>query len=203
MIAYAVGRLGCQVSGDGDWGILNSAYITTPEAKVVLADNTSFDSTLHVNSRFYLKTFRVDSLSQVHHKSVKAPSWLPDWMVAYNYPHNVINEGSPIAGCMDNNYCNQLPVPVFPTPFYESIASFLLFFLLWSLRARLKIPGTMFAVYLVVNGLERFFVEKIRVNTTYDFGSFHPTQAELISAALVITGVSLYFYLNRKKAPQA
>jgi prolipoprotein diacylglyceryltransferase len=203
MIAYAIGRLGCQVSGDGDWGILNSAYISTPEAKVVLANNTSFDSTLHVNSRFYLKTFRVDSLSQVHHKSVKAPSWIPDWMVAYNYPHNVINEGSPIAGCMDNNYCNQLPVPVFPTPFYESIASFLLFLLLWSLRARLKTPGTMFAVYLVVNGLERFFVEKIRVNTTYDFGSFHPTQAELISAGLVITGVALYFYLNRKKAPQA
>ena len=28
LIAYAVGRIGCQVSGDGDWGIYNSAYIT-------------------------------------------------------------------------------------------------------------------------------------------------------------------------------
>lgn len=204
MIAYAIGRLGCQVSGDGDWGILNSAYVSTPEAKVALAGNNTFDSTLHANSRFYLKTFQVDSLSRVHHKSVKAPSWLPDWMVAYNYPHNVINEGSPIPGCMDNNYCNQLPVPVFPTPFYESVTSFLLFLLLWSLRSRLKIPGTMFAVYLVVNGLERFFVEKIRVNTTYSIFGFHPTQAELISAGLVIGGILLYVVLTRKKVrPEA
>ncbi len=28
MLAYAIGRIGCQVAGDGDWGILNSAYIT-------------------------------------------------------------------------------------------------------------------------------------------------------------------------------
>ena len=27
LIAYAVGRIGCQVAGDGDWGIYNSAYI--------------------------------------------------------------------------------------------------------------------------------------------------------------------------------
>ena len=26
MLAYGVGRMGCQVSGDGDWGIFNSAY---------------------------------------------------------------------------------------------------------------------------------------------------------------------------------
>ena len=31
MLAYAIGRIGCQVSGDGDWGILNSAYITDRE----------------------------------------------------------------------------------------------------------------------------------------------------------------------------
>ena len=28
MIAYAIGRIGCQVSGDGDWGVYNSAYIS-------------------------------------------------------------------------------------------------------------------------------------------------------------------------------
>ena len=28
MIAYAIGRIGCQVAGDGDWGIYNSAYIS-------------------------------------------------------------------------------------------------------------------------------------------------------------------------------
>lgn len=199
MIAYAIGRIGCQVAGDGDWGILNSAYITTPESKVMLADTTQFNNTLQANNRFYLKTFQVQSLSEVHHKSVKAPSWLPDWMVAYHYPHNVINEGTPIAGCTDQQYCNQLPIPVFPTPFYESAVGFLLFLFLWSLRGRLKVPGTMFAVYLIVNGLERFFIEKIRVNTTYTILGFHPTQAELISAGLVIMGIVMYVILTRRK----
>lgn len=200
MLAYAIGRLGCQVSGDGDWGILNSAYITTRDAKVVLADSVGFQRTLELNSRFYLHNFHADSLSEIHHTSVKAPSWLPDWMVAYNYPHNVVNEGVAIDGCKDNNYCNQLPVPVFPTPFYEAITCFLLFLLLWSLRTRLKVPGTLFAVYLIVNGIERFFVEKIRVNTKYSIFGFHPTQAELISAALVISGILLYVFLSRKKS---
>ncbi|MDF2187756.1 prolipoprotein diacylglyceryl transferase family protein [Paraflavitalea sp. CAU 1676] len=206
MIAYAIGRIGCQVAGDGDWGILNSAYVTTVDSKVQQVDSTVFKGALQANSRFYLKTFQVESLDQVHHKSVKAPSWLPDWMVAYQYPHNVINEGVPIPGCVDQQYCNQLPIPVFPTPFYESVMGFLLFILLWSLRSKLKIPGTMFAVYLIVNGLERFFIEKIRVNTTYSISGFHPTQAELISSGLVIIGVALYFYLSRRKptaAPQA
>src|SRR6201995_5893812 len=27
MLAYAIGRIGCQVSGDGDWGVLNFSYI--------------------------------------------------------------------------------------------------------------------------------------------------------------------------------
>jgi len=202
MIAYAIGRLGCQVAGDGDWGILNSAYITTPDSKVVLADKAQVDSVQQMNRSFYLKTFRVDSLGAVPHKSVKAPSWVPDWMVAYPYPHNVINEGGPIPGCTDNNYCSQLPVPVFPTPFYESVICFLLFFLLWSLRQRLKIPGTLFAIYLIVNGIERFFVEKIRVNTKYEDLPFQPTQAELISAGLVIGGIILYFFLTRKKTAQ-
>ena len=28
MIAYAIGRIGCQVAGDGDWGVFNSAYVS-------------------------------------------------------------------------------------------------------------------------------------------------------------------------------
>jgi prolipoprotein diacylglyceryltransferase len=49
-------------------------------------------------------------------------------------------------------------------------------------------------------GIERFFIEKIRVNTKYDIFGFHPTQAELISAALVISGVILFARLRRKAA---
>jgi phosphatidylglycerol:prolipoprotein diacylglycerol transferase len=100
-------------------------------------------------------------------------------------------------------YCTQLPVPVFPTPFYETLTCLVLFFILWRLRKRLLVPGTLFAVYLVLNGIERFFIEHIRVNTTYNIFGLHPTQAELISAGLVITGLVLYFRLKRKGQPPA
>jgi phosphatidylglycerol---prolipoprotein diacylglyceryl transferase len=200
MLAYALGRIGCQVSGDGDWGVLNSAYVTTPQSKVVLTDTATFRANLQENAHFYLSSFQVENLEAIPHKSVKAPAWLPDWMVAYHYPHNVLNEGTRIAGCEGNQYCNQLPIPVFPTPFYETIIGLLLFALLWSLRSRLKIPGTMFAVYLMVNGLERFLIEQIRVNTKYDIFGFHPTQAELIAALLFLSGVILYFVMKKKYA---
>ena len=71
-------------------------------------------------------------------------SWMPDWMWSYRYPHNVNEVGDKITGCVDAKFCNQLPEGVFPTPFYEVIACFVLFLILWSLRKRLKIPGTIF-----------------------------------------------------------
>jgi prolipoprotein diacylglyceryl transferase len=153
MLAYALGRIGCQVAGDGDWGISN----TKPNPY----------------------------------------SWLPDWMWAYKYPHNVNEEGVAIPGCV-GKYCNELAVPAYPTPFYEIIICLILFGVLWALRKKLRIPGTLFALYLMLNGLERFFIEKIRVNTQLNLFGFHPTQAEVISTLLFLTGLILYIVLYRK-----
>jgi len=153
MLGYAIGRIGCQVSGDGDWGIEN----TNP----------------------------------------KPFNWLPDWMWSYNFPHNVNEAGVRIPGCLDAKYCNQLPVGVYPTSFYETVICLLLFLLLWSLRKKLQIPGTLFALYLILNGIERFFIEKIRVNVRLNI-LFHPTQAEVISSLLFITGVVLWIVLTRR-----
>lgn len=199
MIAYAVGRIGCQVSGDGDWGILNSAYIVDQEAKVVPADSSSFKKNLLTNGHFYSLEFKVNSVEEIPHKHVKAPSWLPVWMVAYQYSNNVLSHGTPIPGCKDEQYCNKLPSPVFPTPFYETLMASLLFLLLWSIRKKFAVPGALFSIYLIVNGIERFLIESIRVNTTYTIGNFHPTQAQLISSGLVITGAFLFWWLNKKK----
>lgn len=198
MLAYAIGRIGCQVAGDGDWGILNSAYLSSPEAKIVRSDSATFNKTLTANAAIYMEQSGYTSTEQVQHKNVPGPSWLPKWMIAYNYPHNVINEGVTIKNCA-GQYCRQLPIPVFPTPFYETVFCLLLTALLFALRSRTTVAGTVFAVYLILNGLERFFIEKIRVNTQYDFFGFHPTQAELISTFLILTGVVLIFFLNSKK----
>ena len=95
---------------------------------------------------------------------------------------------------------NGKTLSVFPTPFYETILGIFLFIFLWSIRKRIRYAGGLFAVYLMVNGLERFCIEKIRVNTTYSLGTFHPTQAELIAASLFLLGLFLYFRFSPKTA---
>ena len=144
LFAYAAGRIGCHISGDGDWGIVNSA--PNPFA------------------------------------------WLPDWMWSYQYPHNVVNAGVPIPGCV-GNYCNQLPEAVYPTTFYEIIIMFILFLIVWMVRKKITQPGIITGIYFIFAGGERFFVEKIRVNNKYTFLPFQPTQAELISVILIILGI--------------
>ena len=155
MLAYGLGRIGCQVSGDGDWGIANN--------------------------------------------NPKPFNWLPDWMWAYNYPNNVNEAGSPIPACV-GKYCNELIPPVYPTPFYEIVVCLLLFVLIWSLRKKLKTSGTLFALYLMLNGLERFFIEKIRVNTRLDIFGFQPTQAEVISTLLFLSGLILWIILEKRRS---
>ncbi|HEX6915440.1 MAG TPA: prolipoprotein diacylglyceryl transferase family protein [Chitinophagaceae bacterium] len=196
MIAYAIGRIGCQVSGDGDWGIVNSAYITQADGTIAHSGPGEFDTALQSNAMFYMKDLHVQSVADVHYASVTAPGWLPDWLLAYNYPNNVISSGVPLPDCA-GKYCNVLPIPVFPTPLYEFLACTLLFFILWALRKKLKVAGRLAAIYLVMNGVERFLIEKIRINNTYNMFGFHPTQAEIISSLLVVAGVVLYVYAPR------
>lgn len=154
MLAYAVGRLGCQLAGDGDWGINN----TTPKPVIL--------------------------------------SWLPDWMWAFDYPHNVAGEGVPIAGCV-GEYCQVLPVTVYPTPIYETLMGLLIFAFLWAIRKRIDKPGMMISAYLLLAGVERFLIEQIRVNAEYPIlGGV--TQAEIIATVLVIIGIAGLVYFRKK-----
>ena len=145
MLAYGVGRIGCQMSGDGDWGIDNLA----PKPEWM--------------------------------------SFLPDWMWSFTFPHNVINAGVQIEGCT-GKFCMELANPVWPTAFYETIMSLAIFAILWTIRKHIKVPGALFFIYLAFNGMERFFIEKIRINTEYDIlGGI--TQAEIISFSLILTAI--------------
>ncbi len=213
MIAYAVGRIGCQVAGDGDWGVFNSAYISDRPGHVMVAKPGDFERKLEENKTYFLDGTVTDSsghtsmvtdrisksLSEVPHAYFKAPDWVPTWMVAFTYPHNVNEDGILLPDC-NEKYCRALPQPVFPTPFYEIVACFILFLTLWLLRKRIKIPGIIFGLYLIFNGVERFLVETIRVNSKYSIFGLHPTQAELISLLLVVSGIIYYAYwYNRYK----
>ena len=153
IIAYAIGRIGCQLAGDGCWGVINQ----------------------------YPK-----------------PQWLmflPDWMWSFTFPHNVVNEGSLIPHCA-GDHCYALINPVFPTSFYETILGLIIFFILWGFRKKLTIPGYLFCLYLILNGTERFFIEKIRINRVYEVMGFHMTQAEMIAIGLVILGILGFWYFR-------
>ena len=156
MLAYGTGRIGCQLAGDGDWGIVN----TQPKPSIL--------------------------------------SYLPDWVWSFRYPNNVVNEGIPIEGC-NGHHCYQLAEGVFPTPLYESITCILLFFVLWSMRKKILTPGVLFSWYLLFNGIERFLVESIRVNSKYHLAGIEFSQAQLISLLLILIGGTGIMYLRKKK----
>jgi phosphatidylglycerol:prolipoprotein diacylglycerol transferase len=199
ILAYGIGRLGCQFAGDGDWGIYNSAYITTVDGSLVQAPPDKYKEAL----TYYKSTLRNPSRADSSHKYAPAPSWAPRWLWAQNYPRNVGRDGVEMNDCPSPEYCTVLPISVFPTPVYESIVCIGLFFFLWGIRRRLRRPWQMFGVYLIINGLERFFVEQIRVNYKYDWGFIHPTQAEIIAVGLMLCGLALLLVREKKRVELA
>jgi phosphatidylglycerol:prolipoprotein diacylglycerol transferase len=115
-VGYAVGRIGCQVSGDGDYG----------------------------------------------------RSWDGPWAMAY--PH----------GTVPTHHAVQ------PTPIYETLAMGLVAYALWRLRDRFR-PGILFALYLILSGVERLLVEFLRRNTADVLGL---TQPQVESIIAIIVGVA-------------
>jgi phosphatidylglycerol:prolipoprotein diacylglycerol transferase len=74
---------------------------------------------------------------------------------------------------------------VHPTPIYETLAMGLIAFVLWRLRDRLR-PGLVFALWLVLSGLERLLVEFVRRNESVAVGLTWP---QLVSVAMMGAGV--------------
>jgi prolipoprotein diacylglyceryltransferase len=159
MLAYGIGRIGCQVSGDGDWGITNAS--TKPGLL----------------------------------------SWIPDWMWSYRYPNNVNGVGIPIIDCDPHfeGYCTELPFGVYPTPLYETMMATLIFFILWMLRKRLGGAWQITSCYLMLNGIERFLIEQIRVNNKFGLLGMQVTQAEVIAVVFFFAGLGLFFWSRKQK----
>lgn len=121
-LGYAVGRVGCQLSGDGDYG-----------------------------------------------RATDLP-----WGMAY--PEGTVSTTE----------------QVHPTPVFETVAMGLVALLLWNLRDRFR-PGVLFAVYLVLAGIERLLIELIRRNDAVFVGL---TPAQLISVAMIAGGAALFMRLR-------
>jgi phosphatidylglycerol:prolipoprotein diacylglycerol transferase len=113
-IGYAIGRIGCQLSGDGDYG---------------------------------------------------TKSDLP-WAMAY--PKGTV----------------PTTTHVHPTPVYETLAMAAVALVLWNLRDRFR-TGVLFALYLVLAGIERLLVEFIRRNDELALGLTLP---QVISVLMILAG---------------
>ena len=128
MLGYAIGRIGCQLSGDGDYGV---------------------------------------------------ESDLP-WAMAFPDGTEPTNED------------------VHPAPIYETLATGYAAYVLWALRDRLP-AGGVFALYLLLAGVERFLVEFIRLNEPTVAGL---TTAQVASLPLIVGGVAWLLAL-RGRPPAA
>lgn len=115
-IGYAIGRIGCQLSGDGDYG-----------------------------------------------KSSSLP-----W--AMSYPNGTVPTTE----------------RVHPTPVYETITMFAVFWVLWKLRDRLRNGWQLFGLWCVLQSVERFLVEFLRRNDAVAAGLTLP---QLVSVGILVLGV--------------
>jgi phosphatidylglycerol---prolipoprotein diacylglyceryl transferase len=125
--AYAIGRIGCQLAGDGDYGI----------------------------------------------------AWDGPWAMAY--PDGTVPTTE----------------EVHPTPVYETIVMGAVAVLLWRWRHRWR-PGTLFALWLVLAGVERFMIEFIRRNDEVLAGL---TQPQLISLGMIAVGGVLLWMRRGAESP--
>ena len=127
-LGYAIGRIGCQLSGDGDYG---------------------------------------------------RPTSLPWGM---SYPDGTV----PTTDI------------VHPTPVYETIAMFIVFVVLWKLRHRLSAPWQLFGLWCVLQSVERFLVEFLRLNDPVALGLTLP---QWVSIAIAAVGVAILWVTRNGTAP--
>jgi len=80
-------------------------------------------------------------------------------------------------------------VAVHPTQIYETVIMMVAFWWMWRQRDHRHATGWMLGCYLVLGGLERFFVEFLRAKDDRFIGPF--TLAQATSVALVIVGAAV------------
>ena len=80
---------------------------------------------------------------------------------------------------------------VHPTPIYETILGCFIFYYLYQKRMSVIVSGNLFFTYLILAGVERFFIEFLRVNEKYLLGM---SGAQLIS--MVMIGIGTWFLLH-------
>lgn len=87
---------------------------------------------------------------------------------------------------------------VHPTQIYESGAALIMFFILLRMSRTRHRRGRIFAMFLILLGIERFFVEILRAKDDRFLGPF--TVAQLISIIAIVIGIVIWLRRERRAA---
>lgn len=79
---------------------------------------------------------------------------------------------------------------VHPTFFYESVCTLITFFILLQVRRKSKRPWTTTAIYFILYGIARFFIEGLRTDSLY-IGSTGLRISQVLSLILIVVGFAL------------
>ncbi len=88
---------------------------------------------------------------------------------------------------------------VHPTQIYETLLMLAVFAVLWRLRKKPAPDGWMFALYLVLAGTERFFIEFLRTTTQSPIPGL--SVAQLVALTLIVWGGLWLFRFKRLRNP--
>ncbi len=146
ILAYGIGRIGCHLSGDGDYGIPTNLPWGTDYSNGTVPP----------------------------HYMLQGTEW------AKQFPNGLVPDTTPLH----------------PTPIYEFILAVIIFAILWKLRTKQWALGKLFMLYLIFAGLERFFIEFIRLNPRIFLGF---TEAQVISIVMIAAGGFGWQYLGKKE----
>ncbi len=142
ILAYGVGRIGCQLSGDGDYG-----YPTRLPWGTIYAQGTA------------KPMFALEGYFRAH----------PDEAQIWHYDSlKVVPGGVDKLGMRYSKF--DAVTPLHPAPVYELILGIIGFALLVTLRKRNYPDGALFMMYLMLASLFRFLVEFLRLNPRLMFG---------------------------------
>jgi phosphatidylglycerol:prolipoprotein diacylglycerol transferase len=76
-----------------------------------------------------------------------------------------------------------------------------IFAVLWKLRTRPRAQGSLFALWMVLAGVERLIVEVFRAKDDRFFGPF--TLAQVISVVLIAGGIYILYRLGKGRPAEA
>ncbi|HET6400030.1 MAG TPA: prolipoprotein diacylglyceryl transferase family protein [Candidatus Kapabacteria bacterium] len=139
LLAYGIGRIGCQLAGDGDYGIPSRL----PWAMSYPNGTAKPTYTL---------------LEYFQRNPVQRAAWHYDSLASITVGQDQFGRISRF---------DQI-VTVHPAPIYETLFCVIAFYFIWTNRKKFDAQiGKVFSIVLVVMGIERLLIEFIRINPLY------------------------------------